>query len=112
MLAILVGLWNFRLDINKGDDILLRTDNKTVESVLKSKNSADLHLAEAIRWICMFAFEREIRFYVLYINTKVNKMPDALSRFDIVKAIQLIKESKGAKAMRKEVVKFPEINVW
>ena len=53
-----------------------------VEAVLKSKNSADLFLADAIRWICMFAKNNKIRFYIKYIHAKVNKIPDELSRFN------------------------------
>ena len=67
---------------------MLRTDNRTVEAVLKNKNTADMFLADAMRWICMLAHKKRIRFYIKYIWTKENKLHDALSSFDAKKAIE------------------------
>ena len=82
MLGIIFTLWNLRDSFVKGQRTLIRCDNKTVESVLISKNSADLFLMQGVRWICMFAVIRKIRFFIKYIWTKNNVIADALSRFD------------------------------
>ena len=111
MLAIVVGLWSFRELLKTDDCILLRTDNKFVESVLKSKNSADLFLSDGVRWICMFAMEKEIRFYVTYINTKVNIVADALSRFDPKTATdEVVRRGRTPEIYRN--IEYPEINKW
>ena len=111
MLAILVGLHNFREKLREGDHIMLWTDNKTVEAILKTKSPEDLFLQSGIRWVCMFAVETNTRFYINYINTKSNKLPDALSRFNKadVKRIN-IKQQK--QRTYKSNIKYPNINKW
>ena len=91
--------------------MLLRTDNKEVEAVLISKNSADLFMADAIRWICMFARNLRIRFYIKYIYTKANKILDALSRFNKEEALKEAKRLKFSPSWCKNV-EFPRIDIW
>ena len=91
--------------------IILKTDNKELESILISKNSADLFLTNAIRWICMFARDHKVRFYIKYIHTKVNKIPDALSRFNKEEALKEVEATKFTPRWCKNVV-FPLIDVW
>ena len=112
MLAIIVGLWHFRNCFKCNHWILLRTDNKTVEAVLKNKNTADMFLADAVRWVCMFAKERNIRFYIKYVWTKENKIPDALSRYDLSKTIELTKKVTNQQPRICRNVIFPDINIW
>ena len=111
MLAIIVGLWHFRKQFNSKQIILLRIDNEKVESMLITKHSADLVLADAIRWICMFARDSKIRFYIKYIHTKVNKIPDALNRFNKEEALREVKKTRFSPSWCREV-KFPWINIW
>ena len=112
MLAIVVGLWNFREHFKRGETILLRTDNKTVEGVLKNKSSADMFLADAIRWINMFAWENELRFYINYVHTKVNKIPDALSRFEKKKAEDYTASLTKYHPKWVNQVQYPDVDIW
>ena len=111
MLSIIVELWYFGNTFNVKQTILLRTDNKAVESMLISKNSADLFLADAIRWICMFARDHKIRSYKKFIHTNVNKMPDALSRFNKEGALREVKKTKFTPRWCRNRV-FSLIDIW
>ena len=112
MLAIIVGLNHFRHQLKKRNVILLRTDNKQVEAALINKYSNDLFLADGVRWICMFAWKTETRFYVKYIHTKVNKIPDALSRYDRAKAQSLTEDETPFDPIWCREVTFPNFNIW
>ena len=83
MLAIVIGLWNFRKLIGRRVSLWLRTDSKHVEAALKTKNSGDEFLMSAVRWLGMFASNHDLRLYVDYINTKHNTLADLASRFEI-----------------------------
>ena len=82
MIAIITGLHTFREQFKSGSKLILRTDSMHVLSVMKNKNSNDIFLQSCLRWLCMFAVEKNIRLYLLYINTKKNLIPDMASRFD------------------------------
>ena len=83
MLAIVIGLWNFRHLIGNRVSLWLRTDNTHVEYAIKNKNSPDEYLMSAVRWLVMFAGNHNLRLYVDYINTKDNTLADLASRFKI-----------------------------
>ena len=112
MLGIIFTLWNLRNKFNAGQRILIRCDNKIVESVLKSKNSADLFLMQGVRWICMFAVRRKLRFFIKYIWTKNNVIADALSRFDPKEAEQYVTDKTQYKINWVKNVCFPDINIY
>lgn len=83
MLAIIVGLHNFRAMIRTRTKIMLKTDSRHVESALKNKNSDDEFLQSGVRWVCMYAVEQHVRLYVSYVHTKSNPLADAASRLNM-----------------------------
>ncbi len=81
MIAIITGLHTFRHLLKRGSKLVLVTDSKHVEGIMKNKNSSDEFLQSCLRWLCMFHFTEKVKLYVIYRNTKFNKIPDNGSRF-------------------------------
>ena len=88
MLSVVVALNTFAPYFPENAKILIRTDNTTVESVLKKKDNKDLFLQDGLRWSLMFARKHHIRLWVNYIWTEDNVYADLLSRFDIQKFLE------------------------
>ena len=85
MLSVVVALLTFRSILPKSAKILIRTDNKTVESVFIGKNNSDLFHQDGLRWSLMFAKNNDWLLWISYINTHINTYADLLSRFALNK---------------------------
>jgi len=109
MLAIIVTLFNLKNEFRTHHRILLRCDNKMVNAIIMNKNSKDLFLAQAIRWLCMFAVKKKVRFYIQYIWTKNNVIADALSRFDEEAALKEVHRKRHPRPVRLVEAHFPDI---
>jgi len=79
MMAVVVAFAN--MDLEKGSEYVLQTDNRHVESALKTKNSGDEVLMNGVRWITQWVRRNDITFYIEYIHTKANVMADHCSRY-------------------------------
>ena len=112
MLSIIFTSWNLRDRFKSKQRILIRCDNKIVESVLISKNTADLFLMQGVRWIYMFTVIRKIRFFIKYIWTKNNVIADALSRFDPTEAEEYVANKTDYKINWIRNVCFSDINIY
>ncbi len=116
MLAIIIGLKTLESEISSKTKLLLRTDSIHVLSVLKNKNASDDFLQSCLRWLCMFAVQKDVSLYVIYVNTKINTIADAGSRFDMQTMLSLMKkECKRAGWCLKDWSKnysIPDIHQW
>ena len=118
MLAITAGLHTLRGEIGRRVKIMLRTDSKQVEAAIKTKSSNDDFLMAGVRWIIMFAIERQLRIYVDYVHTKANVFADAASRTEHIMAkvrpqAQRLCEERGW-TLREQYteIQFPDLTRW
>ncbi len=115
-LAIILGLHTFRGLIDSGIQLKLVTDNKHVEGVIKNKNSTDEFLQSCLRWTCMYAVDKYITIHIDYIKSKLNKIPDAASRFDyrtlISNAERVCMVNDWALEDWSDRAEIPDVHVW
>eukprot|EP01083_Nonionella_stella_P015598 43656_1 len=81
MMAITSALASLDAILGTNAHLVIWCDNKGVECIMKSKSTDDLFLQASLRWILMFCVQRLHTIYVKRIDTKANKLADALSRF-------------------------------
>ena len=60
----------------------------------------------------MFAWDNELRFYINYVHTKVNKIPDALSRFEKKKAEEYTSSLTKYQPQWVSQIQYPDIDIW
>ena len=111
-LAIVAAVHTFEKDIKPGTYLKLWCDNEGVCGVFTNKNSNDLFLMDCLRWLCMFAVERKVRFKIDYINTHENTLADPLSRFEINKFINNARAENMPIKPNMVKMNIPSLDKW
>ena len=77
-ILIAVKVWGHELS---GKKLILKCDNQAVVAVINNGRSRNLFLQEAMRELLYMCAKLELQIRCEYINTKINTLPDMLSRW-------------------------------
>ena len=104
MLAIYIAIKKWK-DKLAGKKITLLCDNQACVAVVNSGRASDPKLAECLRQIVMITATNDIQIKLEYVNTKLNTIPDLLSRwYNNCGARHLFKSLTNNKMRRRSVL--------
>ncbi len=111
-LALAVSLSTFQKYMKIGMKLNIRCDSRHVVGNVADKSSSDNLIMEVIRFMTMFAVQNRVEWFITEIGTLDNKLPDTLSRFDIVGFKRVCKKWQMPCDKHRTPVIMPKVKEW